>query len=210
MKPNDFRRLSVLYLYNELPESERKNFENHLKSCSGCREEIDRMKQAAGSVEIIPDAEPSPCIKNEVLTYAGEYRKRGKSLLQKIICGLSGLKVYLRYAVAIIAILLGVIMFMNHFSPPKKTILDEAETSQISGYNEYSGKLDQKIKSLKNKIRAFQYPDVDFNDAIKFYNSNDNMSLGLAYSPFSDSRPYRKLDTIAGNAKELSMKLVKF
>lgn len=54
------RSNTALYVYDELLDDERYEFERHVDRCLGCRREVDELRQLRADMSVIPVKEPSP------------------------------------------------------------------------------------------------------------------------------------------------------
>ena len=54
------RSNTALYVYDELLDDERYEFERHVDRCLGCRREVDELRQLRTDMSVIPVKEPSP------------------------------------------------------------------------------------------------------------------------------------------------------
>ena len=54
------RSNTALYVYDELLDDERYEFERHVNRCSDCRAEVDELRQLRADMSVIPVREPSP------------------------------------------------------------------------------------------------------------------------------------------------------
>jgi len=58
MSCNEFNRMAGAYLDGELPEEERRRFEEHLASCDACRTELDELKRLTEDLNMMRFKEP--------------------------------------------------------------------------------------------------------------------------------------------------------
>ena len=54
------RSNTALYVYDELLDDERYEFERHVDRCLGCRREVDELRRFRADMSLIPVKEPSP------------------------------------------------------------------------------------------------------------------------------------------------------
>src|SRR5215813_4864111 len=54
------RSNTALYVYDELLDDERYEFERHVDRCLGCRREVDELRHFRADMSVIPVKEPSP------------------------------------------------------------------------------------------------------------------------------------------------------
>lgn len=58
MSCNEFNRMAGAYLDGELPEEERRRFEEHLASCDACRTELAELKRLTEDLNMMRFKEP--------------------------------------------------------------------------------------------------------------------------------------------------------
>ncbi len=58
MSCDEFNRMAGAYLDGELPEEDRRRFEEHLASCDACRTELDELKRLTEDLNMMRFKEP--------------------------------------------------------------------------------------------------------------------------------------------------------
>lgn len=224
MKPTDFQRLSIQYLYGELSDEEKSSFEAHLKKCEGCRNELEEMKQTMELLEKLPEVEPAPPIRGAVLQYAAAARLKKKTLWEFIGDLISNHRKAFRFATAIVMIFFAFSMLIWHFrgppvtekaksSPlPSKIGVTGTETPTVTESPSDMAKLEdsefgEKIGKVEREIKTARISDISFSDSVDFYRGDFDAG-GSGYETFSDSRPYRKIYKLRMEAENVKRNLL--
>jgi len=197
MKPNDFQRLSVLYLYGELSGKEKEAFEKHLAECEGCRKEFGEMKETVGLLEkvlfyshmkVFQYGTAAIILLAVLITLAGYFSKSTPPVAIKPVPSKTA----------------GIGHVAVKPSPSKTPLIEEVavDISKLSGTS-----IDSKIKELKSEVRSAQEPELGFSDSIDFYRG-DTATDDARYSPFIDSRPYRNIAGLQSEADQVRRKIL--
>ena len=170
MRPTDFQKLSVKYLYGEISKMEKKIFEEHLAVCEGCRKEFEEMKQAYRLLEKLPAEDPAISIRGKVLDYAAQYRERKKNLWDYFLDFLYTHKKSLRYATAVLMLFIGITMIFIYLG--RTTSNRQTKTSSHAGISStlttnnvstvLTVDLDKKIKQVNRELSVAWLPKIIF------------------------------------------------
>ena len=234
MKPTDFQKLSIQYLYGEISDKDRSAFEKHLKSCEGCRKELEEMRQTVNLLDKIPEEEPSPTIKSAILQYAAIQKTRKREFWEIMVDAIFAKKKAFRLVAAVFAIFIAFAMLIFYFRPPpggnvarsspspekvavtQKTPIkigvsgtpspgDKESTENIAALSD--SQLGKKISQLETQIKSVENPDVGFDDSMEFYQGETNIDDNR-YEPFVSSRPYRRITKLQAEAESLRKKMM--
>ncbi len=224
MKPTDFQRLSVQYLYGELSEEEKASFEAHLKKCEGCRNELEEMQQTTELLEKLPEVKPSPAIRGVVLHYASTEKLRKKTLWEFIGDLAHNHRKAFRFALALIMILIAFSLLIGHFRgppgsktanfspPPREVAINGTKTPTTGSPLTDVTRLEdsafgERIGQVEREIKTAQLSDVSFSDSLDFY-KGDFDSGNSGYETFADSRPYRRIFKLRMEAENIKRNLL--
>jgi anti-sigma factor RsiW len=105
----EFEKYGFLYLSGELSPSEYAPYEDHLKTCALCREELEAARQTINLLDKLPSARPSSETRKAVLLHA--HRKKtvsspGKRSMSWIFENLTGRRWALGLSTAAVAVIL--------------------------------------------------------------------------------------------------------
>ena len=224
MKPTDFQRLSVQYLYGEISDEDKSSFESHLKKCEGCRNELEEMKQTVNLLGKLPEAEPSTAVRGAVLQYAAEARLKKKTLWEimgDLIC--NNRKAF-NFALGIVMMLITFSLLIGYFRgpsesemagsspPPAKVAVSGTETPTARTSPPDLTKLEdsvfgKKIGQVEKEIKTAKLSDISFSDSVDFYRG-DFDACGSGYETFVDSRPYRKIFKLRVEAENVKRNIL--
>lgn len=79
----EFEKYGYLYLSGELSSSEYAAYEDHLKACPVCREEMEAVKQTLSLMEKLPSVRPGSETRRAVLQHARRERSASSSRKEK-------------------------------------------------------------------------------------------------------------------------------
>jgi hypothetical protein len=148
----EYEQKGLLYLSNELDETEKLVYENHLKQCSLCQQELNYARETLSILNKIPQEKPSPSNRNAILRQ-GKSRFSRKSMNK--VLDLSwlpsrGLSLGLSAAMAIIIIMFLIFRPLNQIGSP--TLLSEDILSWQDGLMEEMELLNSEIDRLESGI----------------------------------------------------------
>ena len=145
-----FLNTGLLYFYGELTTQEKNIFENHLKECKSCREELEKLKEVSQSYCKLPLEEPSQELIHNVLAAATrEEKTQNKNISITLYYLLKNIRIRWSIGAAIGSTLL--ILITSHLLYQPKTEF------------EWSNGLDERISNLSENVRAFDYSS-EFDD----------------------------------------------
>lgn len=220
MKPTDFQKLSVLYLYNEISAKEKKIFEKHLESCEKCRNELKSMKKVVDSLEALPEECPDDKVKQQIImrSYANiagkkTFSKKAALLLmkhQRVFRALAALLIFIAGLTMIISYVQDqTALQMKAINKPNETVYigeDNREDSLTDlCHTVFEERIYNLYQDLENSGKGEFYTNLD--NAIDFYQEKSSRE-DFSYSPFIDSRPYRELVSLQNEAYELKLNIV--
>ena len=79
MASNGIHELTAAYALHALDDLERQEFEQHLRTCERCREELAALQEAVGSLAFgVPSVEPPPALRRRILQSA---RSEGQAVV---------------------------------------------------------------------------------------------------------------------------------
>ena len=160
----------MLYLYNELPELEKKEFEKHLKKCKECSTRLMEAKDVVRAYKNLPKEEPSPetimwlCRSAVMQLRKQQNRRTAAQFIKRKFAHFSLPTSHFplllrpvrirRIAFAggmVVLIFIGYLFFQSHFLLP---------TSHFS--LQWSNGIDKRIESLSERISLLQEEKVSF------------------------------------------------
>ena len=99
----------VLYVYDELADDAKFEFENHVRQCQGCRQELDSALEFKSAMAVLPvqDVSPSFLAANRMqLQESLEHVAQSRSFLSSFIFDFAGWMHQIKLAPALTAVLL--------------------------------------------------------------------------------------------------------
>jgi len=78
----EFERFGLLYLSGELASSDRSAYEDHVRSCSACREELEMVRETWALMEKVPSQRPRARVRKAVLQQARRKKVKTSPLIK--------------------------------------------------------------------------------------------------------------------------------
>jgi hypothetical protein len=78
----EFERFGLLYLSGELASSDRSAYEDHIRACSACRDELEKVRETWTLLEKVPSQRPSARVRKAVLQQARRKKVRKSPLVK--------------------------------------------------------------------------------------------------------------------------------
>lgn len=217
MKHKQYEEQLLLYIYNELAGEELQDFERHLHTCSGCREQLEEMKQLNLVLDQCKTVQLSDALIQEArqeLAQSLKSEKKVKSLTNTIIETIYDFLVP-RYKVALggatliaTGVLVGYLVFQtDENSVNKEPVIAQNKVEYVDPLGDES-RISNLQFSSSNPISG----EVEFTfDAImpvhmKGQINDPNIQKILAYALISDQNPGVRLQSVSALASETRIK----
>jgi len=78
----EFERFGLLYLSGELASSDRSAYEDHVRACSACREELEMVRETWALMEKVPSQRPSVRVRKAILQQARRKKVKTSPLVK--------------------------------------------------------------------------------------------------------------------------------